>query len=106
MLGQTVAVGHPVTLSVVASGAEPYTYQWRRNGVNILWRYRFVIVLRQFCLSFLIKGLPLPHGLRSSKNGMFHGAGIFGLSDLRSLSGPIAATKKFRLGSSVGRAED
>jgi hypothetical protein len=31
----TVAVGAPVNLSVSASGTTPFTYQWRRNSVNL-----------------------------------------------------------------------
>jgi glucose/arabinose dehydrogenase len=30
-----VSVGYPVTFSVTASGPTPYSYQWKRNGVNI-----------------------------------------------------------------------
>lgn len=33
--GQTAGAGGNVTLSVVASGSQPITYQWRLNGVNI-----------------------------------------------------------------------
>ena len=32
---QLVSVGYPVTFSVTASGPSPYSYQWKRNGVNI-----------------------------------------------------------------------
>jgi glucose/arabinose dehydrogenase len=32
---QLISVGYPVTFSVVASGSTPYSYQWRRNGVDI-----------------------------------------------------------------------
>lgn len=32
---QTVGAGGSVTLSVVASGSQPITYQWQLNGVNI-----------------------------------------------------------------------
>lgn len=32
---RTVAVGQPVMFTVVASGAEPLTYQWQRDGANI-----------------------------------------------------------------------
>jgi len=32
---RTVAAGQPVTFTVEASGAEPLTYQWQRNGANI-----------------------------------------------------------------------
>jgi glucose/arabinose dehydrogenase len=32
---QLVSVGYPVTFSVTASGPSPFTYQWKRNGVNI-----------------------------------------------------------------------
>lgn len=31
----TVTAGRAVTLSVTASGSAPFTYQWRKNGVNI-----------------------------------------------------------------------
>ena len=34
-VGQTVAYGAPVTLTVVATGTAPLTYQWRRNSINI-----------------------------------------------------------------------
>ena len=34
-IGQTVNGGQSITLSVVASGTEPLTYQWRRNGALI-----------------------------------------------------------------------
>jgi hypothetical protein len=34
-ISQTVGAGTPVSLSVVASGSAPLTYQWRKNGVNI-----------------------------------------------------------------------
>jgi len=30
-----VSVGYPVTFSVTASGPSPYSYQWKRNDVNI-----------------------------------------------------------------------
>jgi hypothetical protein len=33
--GQAVEVGSRVTLTVLAVGTEPLTYQWRRNGVNL-----------------------------------------------------------------------
>ena len=32
---QLISVGYPVTFSVTASGPSPFTYQWKRNGVNI-----------------------------------------------------------------------
>jgi len=32
---QLVSVGYPATFSVAASGPSPYSYQWKRNGVNI-----------------------------------------------------------------------
>ena len=32
---QLISVGYPVTFSVAASGSAPYSYQWKRNGVNI-----------------------------------------------------------------------
>jgi glucose/arabinose dehydrogenase len=32
---QLISAGYPVTFSVVVSGQTPYTYQWRRNGVDI-----------------------------------------------------------------------
>lgn len=32
---RTVAVGQPATFTVVASGAEPLSYQWQRDGGNI-----------------------------------------------------------------------
>ena len=32
---ELVSVGYPATFSVVASGPSPYSYQWKRNGVNI-----------------------------------------------------------------------
>ncbi|HEU4391225.1 MAG TPA: pectinesterase family protein, partial [Blastocatellia bacterium] len=32
---QTVTAGTTATFSVVASGTAPFTYQWRKNGVNI-----------------------------------------------------------------------
>src|SRR5438477_11070919 len=32
---QLVSVGYPVTFSVTASGPTPYSYQWKRNGVDI-----------------------------------------------------------------------
>ncbi|PYL88500.1 MAG: hypothetical protein DMF14_16475 [Verrucomicrobia bacterium] len=32
---QLVSVGYPVTFSVTASGPTPFSYQWKRNGVNI-----------------------------------------------------------------------
>ncbi len=32
---QLISVGYPVTFSVTASGPTPYSYQWKRNGVNI-----------------------------------------------------------------------
>jgi hypothetical protein len=32
---QTVPAGSTVTLSVSASGSQPFSYQWRRNGVSI-----------------------------------------------------------------------
>ncbi|MBI5384152.1 MAG: immunoglobulin domain-containing protein [Verrucomicrobia bacterium] len=32
---QTVVAGTNVTLSVAATGTEPFSYQWRRNGVNL-----------------------------------------------------------------------
>jgi glucose/arabinose dehydrogenase len=34
-VSQTVTAGQPVTFSVSASGATPFTYQWRKNGTNI-----------------------------------------------------------------------
>jgi glucose/arabinose dehydrogenase len=33
---QLISVGYPVTFSVVASGSAPYSYQWRRNGVDLV----------------------------------------------------------------------
>lgn len=33
---QLISVGYPVTFSVVASGFAPYSYQWRRNGVDVV----------------------------------------------------------------------
>src|SRR5436190_6648931 len=33
---QLISVGYPVTFSVVASGSAPFSYQWRRNGVDIV----------------------------------------------------------------------
>jgi hypothetical protein len=33
---QLVSVGYPATFSVTASGPSPYSYQWMRNGVNII----------------------------------------------------------------------
>ncbi len=35
---QTVAAGQSATFSVVATGTAPMTYQWRKNGVNIVGR--------------------------------------------------------------------
>ncbi len=32
---QTVSQGNPVTFSVTVTGTSPFTYQWRKNGVNI-----------------------------------------------------------------------
>ena len=32
---QTITAGQPVTFTVAASGAAPFTYQWQRNGSNI-----------------------------------------------------------------------
>jgi glucose/arabinose dehydrogenase len=32
---QTALIGQPVTFTVAASGSQPLTYQWQRNGVNI-----------------------------------------------------------------------
>jgi len=32
---QTVSQGNPVTFSVTATGSNPLSYQWRKNGVNI-----------------------------------------------------------------------
>jgi glucose/arabinose dehydrogenase len=32
---QLVSVGYPVTFSVAVSGSTPYSYQWKRNGVDI-----------------------------------------------------------------------
>ena len=34
-LGQTVAAGANVSFTVTATGSQPLSYQWRRNGVNI-----------------------------------------------------------------------
>lgn len=34
-VSQTVLPGAPVTFNVVAVGTHPFTYQWRRNGVNL-----------------------------------------------------------------------
>ena len=34
-VSQTVNEGDPVTFTVVASGTDPLTYQWRRNGVDM-----------------------------------------------------------------------
>lgn len=34
-VSQTVTAGQPVSFSVAASGATPFTYQWRKNGANI-----------------------------------------------------------------------
>jgi hypothetical protein len=34
-VSQLISVGYPVTFSVVASGSTPYSYQWKRNGVDI-----------------------------------------------------------------------
>jgi hypothetical protein len=33
---QLISVNYPVTFSVIASGPTPYSYQWQRNGVNIV----------------------------------------------------------------------
>ena len=33
--GQTVNLGAPVTMFVVASGTQPFAYQWRRNGADL-----------------------------------------------------------------------
>jgi len=33
---QLISVGYPATFSVFASGSAPYSYQWRRNGVDIV----------------------------------------------------------------------
>ena len=33
---QLISAGYPVTFSVVASGSAPYSYQWRRNGADIV----------------------------------------------------------------------
>src|SRR5262249_32292725 len=33
--GMTVAVGDPVTFTVIAGGSAPLAYQWRFNGANI-----------------------------------------------------------------------
>ena len=33
--GQDVAIGYPLTLSVLATGPEPLTYQWRKDGTPI-----------------------------------------------------------------------
>ncbi|MBZ5585150.1 MAG: hypothetical protein LAQ30_23670 [Acidobacteriia bacterium] len=32
---RTAAAGQPVTFTVVAAGASPFEYQWRKNGMNI-----------------------------------------------------------------------
>ncbi len=34
-LAQVISVGQPVSFSVIASGAGPFTYQWMKNGSNI-----------------------------------------------------------------------
>lgn len=44
--GQTVAPGANVTFTVVASGSEPLTYQWRLNGANLPGATGPVLTLR------------------------------------------------------------
>ena len=34
-VSQLISSGHPVTFSVAASGAEPLTYQWQKNDVDV-----------------------------------------------------------------------
>jgi hypothetical protein len=34
-VSQSVAVGQSITLTVIAGGTGPFTYQWRKNGINI-----------------------------------------------------------------------
>ena len=34
-VSQTISQGNPVTFSVTATGTNPFTYQWRKNAVNI-----------------------------------------------------------------------
>src|SRR5262249_24437751 len=36
--GATNLIGSPVTLSVAVTGTAPFTYQWRRGGVPLLYR--------------------------------------------------------------------
>jgi len=33
---RTATVGQPITLSAVADGTAPLTYQWKKNGVDII----------------------------------------------------------------------
>ena len=34
-VGTNVSVGTSVTFNAVANGTPPFSYQWRRNGVNL-----------------------------------------------------------------------
>ena len=38
-LSQTISPGAAVTFSVIASGSAPLSYQWQRNGVNLVQRF-------------------------------------------------------------------
>ena len=50
---QSVVLGATATLDVNASGAEPFSYQWRRNGVNISKATNKVLVIPNIKVSQL-----------------------------------------------------
>ena len=56
---QLISVGYPVTFSVVASGSAPYSYQWRRNGVDIVGAtassYKFTTTLADDGAQFRVR---------------------------------------------------
>jgi glucose/arabinose dehydrogenase len=56
---QLISVGYPVTFSVVASGPSPYSYQWRRNGVDIVGAtassYKFTTTLADNGAQFRVR---------------------------------------------------
>jgi alpha-tubulin suppressor-like RCC1 family protein len=48
---QSVPIGRTVTLTVLAAGVQPITYQWQRNGTNLVGKTGPVLVLSNIQLS-------------------------------------------------------
>lgn len=105
---QTVAAGTAATLSVTASGSEPLTYRWQRDGTNIVGanarNYTIQAVTRADSLAAFTATVSNAAGSVTSRAARLNvtGATVYGLSGFRPIypAGPndlIAVRYRFKV---------